>query len=75
MFLAGTDYVPLVFDAPTCEEHWQIPIVVNGGIAHAAAEDNQSVIKNSRLTQSGHKIRKLGREEGFNDLKLADSIL
>ena len=75
MLLAGTDYVPLVFDAPTCEEHWQIPIVVNGGIAHAAAEDNQGVIENPRLTQSGHKIRKLGRKEGFNDLKLPDSIL
>ena len=64
----------LVLNSAAGEQYRKISVAVSRPVTHSTAEDDQSIVKDLCLFQSGHEVAELGCQEGFHDLKLADSI-
>ena len=74
MWFLGADHVTLMVQSTSGEQHRKIAVAVAGSVAHATAEDDQGMLEDAGLLQSGNEVAELGAEKGLNDFKLTEPI-
>ena len=67
--------MPLMPDAATGENHWQVTIRMVRSIAHAAADHHQRAVHQLRYLQLPEQVRELRHQILLHDLQLAQQAL